>query len=89
MKPIRLLLFFVILLVSAFRPVASDNVEFVCMKTHKATNICYFNFIIDGARYTYKDVGCKKSKKREETIKKVKEGKLALSRDWKIECGGN
>lgn len=86
MKSISYLLFFVILFASAFRPVASDNVEFVCMKTHKATNICYFNFTIDGARYTYKDVGCKKNKKREETIKKVKEGKLALSRDWTIDC---
>ncbi|HEY0653973.1 MAG TPA: hypothetical protein VGD65_12630 [Chryseosolibacter sp.] len=63
-----------------------DNVEFVCLKTHKASNTCYFNFKVDGAKYTYVDKGCKKTKKKDETITKVKEGELALSRDWKIEC---
>ncbi len=63
-----------------------DNVEFVCQKIHKASNTCYFNFVVDGARYTYVDSGCKKSKNKEEVIKKAKEGKLALSKDWKIDC---
>jgi hypothetical protein len=31
-------------------------------------------------------MGCKYSKKTDEVIKKVKEGSLALARDWKIEC---
>lgn len=62
------------------------NVEFVCLKTHKASNTCYFNFKVDGAKYTYVDKGCKKSKKKDDTINKVKEGDLALSKDWKIEC---
>ena len=63
-----------------------DNIEFVCLKTHKASNTCYFNFKVDGGKYTYTDKGCKKTKNKEETINKVKEGKLALSKDWKIEC---
>lgn len=63
-----------------------ENIEFVCMKTHKASNTCYFNFKVDGARYTYVDMGCKKSKKKDEVVKKVKDGDLALSRDWKIDC---
>jgi hypothetical protein len=63
-----------------------ENIEFVCMKTHKATNTCYFNFKVDGGKYMYTDKGCKKTKNKEETIKKVKEGKLALAKDWKIEC---
>jgi hypothetical protein len=67
-------------------PIPQDNVEFVCMKTHKASNTCYFNFKVDGAKYTYVDKGCKKTKKKEETITKAKEGELALSRDWKIDC---
>lgn len=64
-----------------------ENIEFVCLKTHKASNTCYFNFTVDGAKYAYADKGCKKTKNKEETIKKVKEGKLSLSKDWKIECG--
>jgi hypothetical protein len=66
--------------------VQGENIEFVCAKTHKASNTCYFNFKVDGAKYTYVDLGCKKSKKKEEVIKKVKEGELALSREWKIAC---
>lgn len=67
-------------------PLQGENIEFVCLRTHKASNVCYFNFKVDGAKYTFVDVGCKKSKKKDDTIKKVKEGKLALSKDWKIEC---
>jgi hypothetical protein len=63
-----------------------ENVEFVCLKTHKASNTCYFNFKVDGGKYSYIDIGCKKVKKKEDVIKKAKEGKLALSKDWKIEC---
>lgn len=67
-------------------PSDQENVEFVCQKIHKASNTCYFNFTIDGAKYSYVDSGCKKSKKKEEVIKNAKEGKLALVKDWKIEC---
>ncbi|HEY9006260.1 MAG TPA: hypothetical protein VIM75_09005 [Ohtaekwangia sp.] len=63
-----------------------ENIEFACMKTHKASNTCHFNFKVDGAKYRYVDIGCKFSKKRDEVIKKAKEGTIALSKDWKIEC---
>lgn len=82
----NLLAFLIIAALCSFRQTSQDNIEFVCLKTHKASNTCYFNFTIDGAKYTYADKGCKKSKSKEETVKKVKEGKLSLSKDWKIEC---
>jgi hypothetical protein len=63
-----------------------ENVEFVCLKTHKASNTCYFNFKVDGAKYSYTDIGCKKVKKKDDVIKKAKEGELALAKDWKIDC---
>ncbi len=82
-------LFSLLLIVStAFSPSESE-VEFVCLKTHKASNTCYFNFKIDGVKYMYVDPGCKKSKNKETLIQKVKDGKLALSRDWKIDCPGS
>ena len=70
----------------SFSPDQGANIEFSCFKMHKATNTCHFNFIVDGAKFRYVDMGCKYSKKTEEVIKKVKEGTLALARDWKIEC---
>jgi hypothetical protein len=84
----KILLSFVLLVMlsSAAPKFQGDNIEFVCIKTHKASNTCYFNFKVDGAKYTYVDMGCKKTKSKEETIKKVKEGDLALSKDWKIAC---
>ncbi|WP_276369870.1 hypothetical protein [Chryseolinea sp. H1M3-3] len=63
-----------------------ESIEFVCHKTHKATNTCHFNFIISGAKYRHVDIGCKFTKKKDELIKKVKEGSLALAKDWKIDC---
>jgi hypothetical protein len=70
----------------SFKPVQDSNVEFSCLKTHKASNTCHFNFKIDGAKYHFVDVGCKKSKNKEQVVKDVQEGKLALSKDWKIDC---
>lgn len=75
-----------ILIASGFTPYQSDNIEFYCMKTHKATNTCHFNFKVDGAKFRYVDMGCKFSRKKDEAIKKVKEGTLALAKDWKIDC---
>jgi len=68
-------------------PYQDENIEFACLRMHKATNTCHFNFIIDGAKYRYLDIGCKYNKKRDEVVKKAKAGTLALARDWKIECG--
>jgi hypothetical protein len=70
---------------SAPRPV-EGNIEFYCMKTHKASNTCHFNFKVDGAKFRYVDMGCKFSKKKDEVIKKVQDGTLALAKDWKIDC---
>jgi hypothetical protein len=77
------LLAFVVL--TGFKPKQSD-VQFVCLKTHKASNTCHFNFTVDGGKYRYVDIGCKYSKKVEELVNKVKEGTIYLSKDWKIEC---
>ena len=68
------------------RPYQDETVEFACLRMHKATNTCHFNFIINGARYRYLDIGCKYNKKRDEVVKKAKAGTLALAKDWKIEC---
>ena len=86
MKVLSGILFLSFVIITGFSPIQGENVEFVCMKTHKASNTCYFNFIVDGGKYRYTDIGCKKSKKREQVIKEAKEGKAALSKDWKIEC---
>jgi hypothetical protein len=83
---VALSLFLIVLLSTGARVNQGDNIEFVCHKTHKATNTCHFNFIINGAKYRHVDMGCKFSKKKEELIKKVKDGSAALAREWKIEC---
>jgi hypothetical protein len=67
-------------------PAQDGNIEFYCMKMHKASNTCYFNFKVDGAKFKYVDMGCKFAKKKDEVIEKVKEGTLALSKNWKIDC---
>jgi hypothetical protein len=86
MKLLSPFLVLVIILASGFKPGQDSNVEFVCMRTHKSTNTCYFNFIVDGGKYSYRDAGCKKSRNKEETIKKIKEGKLAMVKNWTIDC---
>src|SRR5688572_9532805 len=63
-----------------------ESIEFVCHKTHKATNTCHFNFIINGAKYRHVNTGCKFTKKKGELRTTVKEGSLALAKDWKIDC---
>ena len=62
-----------------------DNVEFVCLKKQMAANQCHYNFKVDGGKFRYVDIGCR-FKKKDEVIEKVKEGTLALARDWKIDC---
>jgi hypothetical protein len=84
----RIAIAFLLVCLTGFKahPYQDENIEFSCLRMHKATNTCHFNFIIDGARYRYLDIGCKYNKKRDEVIKKAKAGTLALARDWKIEC---
>ena len=75
-----------IIFLMSFSPEQGANIEFSCFKMHKASNTCHFNFIVDGAKYRYVDMGCKYSKKVDEVVQKVKAGSLALARDWKIDC---
>lgn len=63
---------------------AQEEVELVCVKKHSASNLCHYNFRISGANYRYQDIGCKG--KKEDILQKAKDGKLALAKDWKIEC---
>lgn len=86
MKHVNKFPFLGLIFLLSFSPKQGANIEFSCMKMHKATNTCHFNFIVDGAKFRYVDMGCKYSKKVDEVVKKVKDGSLALARDWKIEC---
>ena len=86
MKHLRNFALLGLIFLMSFSPNQSSNIEFSCFKMHKATNTCHFNFTVDGAKFRYVDMGCKYSKKVDEVVKKVKDGSLALARDWKIEC---
>jgi hypothetical protein len=61
-----------------------ENVVFVCSKTLKAKNECHYNFLVDGGKFRFIDMGCKK--KKDDVIKKVQAGELPLAKDWKLEC---
>ncbi|MCS6975125.1 MAG: hypothetical protein N2044_07795 [Cyclobacteriaceae bacterium] len=63
---------------------ADDEVELVCVRKQIAANICHYNFLINGMPYRYLDNGCRES--RESALKKAREGKLALAKEWKLEC---
>lgn len=76
----------ILVLCSASEKYQGEEVEFVCHKTHKATNTCHFNFIINGEKYRHVDMGCKFTNKKDELVQKVKDGTAALAREWKIDC---
>jgi len=82
-KIITLALLFSVVALFGFS-VQQENTEFVCSKTLKAKNECHYNFLVDGGKFRFVDIGCKK--KKEDVIKKVTEGTLPLAKDWKIEC---
>jgi hypothetical protein len=84
--PATLSILFLIIFYSGSNRYQGEEVEFVCHKMHKASNTCHFNFIINGAKYRHVDMGCKFTKKKDELIQKVKEGSVALAREWKIDC---
>jgi len=90
MRAYSILILLVAFLISGFsytqEESTMEDIQFVCLKTHKASNTCHFNFKVDGANYRYVDNGCKYSKKTDEVIKKVHEGKFFLAKDWKISC---
>jgi hypothetical protein len=81
-----LILSLFVLASAAFTTKSQENVDFTCMKAHKASNTCHFNFKVDGEKYRYVDIGCKYSKKQNEVIQKAKEGTLPLAKDWKFAC---
>lgn len=81
------ILFLVFIISPGFKaPTQGDNIEFVCLKKQMAANQCHYNFKVDGGKFRYVDIGCR-FKKKDEVIEKVKDGSLALAKDWKIECG--
>jgi hypothetical protein len=61
-----------------------QEIELVCMRKHNASNVCHYNFKVEGEKYRFLDIKCKNT--REDILKKAKEGKLALAKDWKIDC---
>jgi len=63
---------------------AVEEIDLACVRKHNASNSCHYNFTIGGINYRYVDLGCKAS--RESILKKAKEGKLGLAKDWKIVC---
>lgn len=66
------------------KPLAGDEVELICVRKQHSTKACHYNFVINGIPYRYIDHGCKETK--ENLIKKAGQGKLALAKDWKINC---
>lgn len=76
----------VLVWVSSFlsAPPDQDEVELVCVRRQIAANACHYNFLINGMPYRYVDNGCREN--RDTVIKKAREGKLALAKDWKLEC---
>lgn len=87
MKLLAYVLISTFIILTGFRSYhQGENIEFTCVKMHKATNTCHFNFRVDGAKYRYVDRGCNYNKKVDEVVKKVKAGTLALAKDWKIDC---
>ena len=73
------------MLLGAFTKPSQSNIEFICMKRQMAPNHCHYNFIVDGGKFRFVDIGCR-FKKKDEVIEKVKSGILALAKDWKIAC---
>ena len=80
-------LIFVCILLFSFTDsykIRQENVEFVCSKNLKAKNECHYNFLVDGGKFRYVDIGCRR--KKEDVIEKVKAGEIPLAKDWKLEC---
>lgn len=73
----------VLMMVSGFT-MRQSNTEFICQKTLKAKNECHYNFTVDGGKFRYVDIGCRR--KKEDVIEKVLTGEIPLAKDWKIEC---
>lgn len=80
-----ILIFAIAIVVSGFtKTEIQEEVELICTKKHSTSNTCHYNFKIGGINYRYMDVGCKG--KKDEIIRKAREGKLGLAKEWKIPC---
>lgn len=82
-KIVGLILIVVVFALSSFS-VRQSTTEFVCQKVLKAKNECHYNFLVEGAKFRYVDIGCKR--KKDDVLKKVLAGEIPLAKDWKIEC---
>lgn len=80
----KLLLMLTVCISSANTNKFQEEIGLACVRKHNASNSCHYNFTIDGVNYHYVDLGCKS--KRDEILKKAREGKLGLAKDWKIVC---
>ena len=84
MKSPFLILAVALILTAFTKTKTQEEFELVCTKKHSTSNTCHYNFKINGMNYRYIDVGCKG--KKNEILKKAKEGKLGLAKEWKIQC---
>jgi len=84
MKFISAVVLSVCMLVLTASSFPNEEVELTCVKKQMATQTCHYNFTINGIRYRFIDNGCKG--KKDDILKKAKDGKLALAKDWKIDC---
>ncbi len=84
MKSSVLILLVSFLLLAFAETEIQEEVELICTKKHSTSNTCHYNFKVGGINYRYTDVGCKG--KKDEILKKAKEGKLGLAKEWKIPC---
>jgi hypothetical protein len=74
---------FLVLFLTGFST-RQTGTEFICQKVLKAKNECHYNFLVEGAKFRYVDIGCRR--KKEDVLKKVLDGEIPLAKDWKIEC---
>ena len=86
MKPLLLKLLFVFSCIafSGFSVPDYQEAELICVRTQKSSNTCFYNFKMGGIPYHFKDVGCRR--KKDDVVKAVNAGELALLKEWKIVC---
>jgi len=84
MKSFSLIIIAALTLTAFSRKDKAEELELVCTKRHSTSNTCHYNFKINGMNYRFVDIGCKG--KKDEILKKAKEGELGLAKEWKIPC---
>jgi hypothetical protein len=82
-KATPVILFFFLVALTGWKS-SRQEVKLECIKRQHATRVCHYNFLIDDMPYHFVDNGCKS--KKEDILKKAEAGKLAMAKDWKIEC---